>query len=484
MARVGYRDMRGYMDLLEKAGLLKHVKTEVDLNHEVGAISAMSLDDRGPGIVFENIKGHPGGKLVVNLMSTTEQMALAFNTEGDDVEIVNAIHQGKANPLPPRVVDSAVCQEVVHTGDDVDVYSIPTPIWHEKDGGPYIGTTAGVITSDPDTGYLNSGMYRCMIIDKNHISVEARGSHAIGEKPDARGNRHGGHVDILKWEQLGKNAPIALAIGMDPMTTYVTAQGVPSQKVEHAEYAVAGSWLGEPLEVVKCRTNDLLVPAWSEIILEGEVLRDQRTPEGPWGENADIYAASPSVFLMKINCITHRKDPINYGLICRPLQDYPKFLMGGALKGYLMSKLDIVKDAYVFPRTGNRPFAVVAARVRKPDDVQRVIDAVATMPSESYLMVKPRWLVIVDEEGETRDPGDIFWRFTLAVRPDKDIKILEVQGGYVGGVQMMVIDATFRNKPEMEWGPGAGETEDPPVARTSAELRQKVRSRWRQYGLE
>ncbi|HEY3116925.1 MAG TPA: hypothetical protein VGK54_09300 [Chloroflexota bacterium] len=80
MARVGYKDMRGYLDILEKAGLLKYVKTEVDLKHEIGAISCMSLDDRGPGIMFENIKGHPGGKLAVNIMSTTEQMALAFNT--------------------------------------------------------------------------------------------------------------------------------------------------------------------------------------------------------------------------------------------------------------------------------------------------------------------------------------------------------------------------------------------------------------------
>lgn len=482
MARVGYKDLREYMALLEEKGLLKHAKAEVDLNHEVGALSSMALDDRGPGLLLENIKGHPGGRLAINIMSTTEQMAIAFNAEDDDVEIVNVIHQGKANPIPPKLVDSAVCQEVVLTGNEVDVYSIPTPIWHEKDAGPYIGTTAGVITVDPDTGFLNSGMYRCMIMDKNHITVQARGGHPVGTKPEDAGAQ-GGHVDILKWEQRGKNAPIALAIGMDPMTTYVTAQGVPSHKLEHAEYAVAGAWLGEPLEIVKCQTNDLLVPARSEIILEGEILRDQRTSEGPWGENADIYSAIDDVFVMQINCITHRKDPINYGLICRPLQDYPKFLMGGALKAYLMSKLDIVKDAYVFPRTGNRPLAIVAARVHEPGDVQKVIDAVKAMPPESYLMVKPRWLVIVDEDAEIRDPNDMFWRFTLAVRPEKDLHVQEAQGGYVGGVRMLVIDATFRNKPEMEWGPGAGATEDPPVARTSKELQQKIRSRWPEFGL-
>jgi 4-hydroxy-3-polyprenylbenzoate decarboxylase len=483
MARVGYKDLRGYLALLEDQGLLRRVGAEVDLTFEIGAISALSLDDGGPGILFENIKGHPGGKLVVNIMSTTEQAAIAFNTEDDDVEIVNVIHQGKANPIPPRVVDSAVCQEVVHTGSDIDVSSIPTPVWHEKDGGSYIGTTAGVITADPDTGYINSGMYRCMILDENHISVN-NGRYPVGAKPDPKSSRKGGAYDVLKWEQQGKNAPIAIAIGMDPMMTYVTAQGVPSDRVEHAEFAVAGSWLGEPLEVVKCVSNDLLVPAWSEIIIEGEILRDRRTEEGPWGENADIYASSKSALLMQVNCITHRKNPINYGLICRPLLDYPKFLMGPALKGYLMSRLDIVKDAYVFPRTGNRPLTVVSARVRKPEDVQRIVDAVANMPSESYLMVKPRWLVIVDEEAEIRDPGDLFWRFTLAVRPDKDLEVLETEGGYVGGVPMLVIDATFRNKPEMEWGPGAGETADPPVATTSAELRAKVRARWHELGLD
>jgi 3-polyprenyl-4-hydroxybenzoate decarboxylase len=90
----------------------------------------------------------------------------------------------------------------------------------------------------------------------------------------------------------------------------------------------------------------------------------------------------------------------------------------------------------------------------------------------------------VDEEAEVADPGDLFWRFTLAVRPDKDLRVHDVQGGRTGGVSMLVIDATFRNKPEMEWGPGAGETADPPVATTSPELRRKVRARWHEYGLD
>lgn len=480
MARVDYKDLRGYIAALDKEGLLRHVKAEVDLNGELGAISARALDERGPGLLFENIKGYPGMKVVANIMSTTEQLAIAFNTEDDDVEILNVIHQGKANPIPPRVVDSAPCQEIVVTGDGIDVYSIPTPIWHEKDGGPYIGTTAGVITMDPDTGFHNSGMYRCMIKDKTTITIEARGDHDIGEEPTARGPQ-GGHVDILKYEQRGQNAPVALAIGMDPMLTYVTGQGVPSHQLEHAEYAVAGAWRGEPVELVKCKTNDLLVPAWSEIIIEGEVLARERSPEGPWGENADIYNWYEKVFVMKVNCITHRREPINYGLICRPLQDYPKFLMGAGLKTWLMSQLDIVKDAYVFPRTGNRPLAVVAARVDQPQDVQRIIEAVENMPGESYLRTQPRWLVIADENAEIQDHDDVFWRFTLAVRPDKDLIVRPGRGR--GGIPMLVIDATFKNKPELDWGPGVGAGADPPVAKTTPEMLQRIMARWHEFGL-
>src|SRR5258706_14452415 len=132
MARVAYKDLRGFLDELEKQGLLRHVNAEVDLIHEVGALSCLSLDERGPGMVLENLKGYPGGRLVINIMSTTPQMATVFNTEEDDVEIVTAIHEGKANPIPPVQVDSAVCQEVIHRGDEVDLASIPTPVWHEK----------------------------------------------------------------------------------------------------------------------------------------------------------------------------------------------------------------------------------------------------------------------------------------------------------------------------------------------------------------
>ena len=483
-SRVDYKDIREYAALLEREGLLRRVQAEVDLDGEIGAICARSLDQGGPGLLFENIKDYPDGKLITNIISTTPQAAIAFNTDQNDDRILDVIHYGKDHPIAPTVIDAAPCQEVVHTGDDVDLYMFPTPVWHEKDGGPYIGTTAGVTTANPENGYINSGLYRCMILDKTTMTAEMRGDHEIGEDPMKRGSQ-GGHVDVLKNERVGKNSPIALAIGMDPLLTYVAGQGVPSDELEHAEYAVAGGWRGEPVELVKCKTNDLLVPAHSEIIIEGEVLAYERSPDGPWGENADIYNGYQKVFVVKATCITHRRDPMNYGLICRPLQDYPKFLMAAGLRNNLGAALDIVSDAHVFPRTGNRPFAVVAARVDKPEDIETIIQAVESMPRESYLSALPRWLVIVDEGADVRDRDDLLWRFTLGVRPDKDIIVRPVRGRSFGpAIPMLVIDATFKNKPELEWGPGVDVGADPPVAKTTPEMARRLDARWQELGLD
>ena len=199
--------------------------------------------------------------------------------------------------------------------------------------GNIIGTTAGVITQDPETGHINMGMYRVMIKDKNTLALNIRGPHPVGEDPNKRG--YGSHTQILKYESQGKSAPVALAIGMDPLLEYVAAQGVNSAGMKHAEYGVAGAWRGAPTELIKCKTNDLLVPAWSEIVLEGEALLNERTKEGPHGESQGFYGWNNEAFVMKVRCITHRRNPINYGLICRPHEDYPKFMLSAGLRARL-----------------------------------------------------------------------------------------------------------------------------------------------------
>lgn len=489
-ARAPYKDLRGYLALLERAGLLKRVKAQVDLQYEVGAICARSLDRKGPGILFENIKGYERIPLVTNILSTVEQVAVAFGTEPDDRNVCEAIERGMANPIPPRVVEAGPCQEEVHTGEEVNVQEFPTPWWHESDGGQYVGTTAGVITADPETGYINMGLYRVMIKDKNTLTVNMKGSHPIGEVATTWQGRHGGHIHVLKNEARGKATPVAIAIGMDPLLTYVGAQGVPSDEFKHAEYAVAGAWRGEPVELVPCRTSDLLVPAWAEVILEGEVLANERASEGPHGESQGFYNSVERAFSIKVKCITHRKNPIIYGLICRPQEDYPKFLFSGVL-GEKLKGVDIIKEVYVPEAIGGGLglMAIVAAKVESPDDVEKVVAAVHNAPGES-LRKKPRWLIIVDDDCDVKDWNDVMWRVALAVMPDRDVRIgprtdpifhepLAGMHNYVGS--SIVVDATFRSKKSIVDGK---EVRFPRVNRVSKELRSKIESRWKEYGLD
>lgn len=487
MSRVKFKDLRGYLNLLEEAGLLKRVRAEVDLKHEIGAISVKALKMKGPGLLFENIKGYPRMTLATNILSTTEQLAIAFGAEADDLKLYEAIQTGKDNPIPPCVVEGGLCQEEVHRGNEVNVYEFPTPWWHELDGGQYIGTTAGVITADPETGYTNMGMYRVMIKDKNTLTLNMRGEHEIGEEPAKKG--YGGHTHVLKNEAQGKAAPIAIAIGLDPLLTYVAAQSVPSAKIEHAEYAVAGAWRGAPVELVKCRTNDLLVPAWAEVVLEGEVLPKERTQEGPHGESQGFYGWNDRAFVMKVQCITHRKDPINYGLICRPHEDYPKFMMSAGLRARLKD-IDLIKDIYA-PEVGGGGqglMAIVAARVENAEDVEKVIEAVHNVPGESYIARKPRWLIIVDDDCDVTDWEDVMWRVALAVMPDKDVKVgprtdsishEPLADLYDGKGSSIVVDATFRSKR----GKVKGREGFPPVNKVSKELMAEVEARWKEYGL-
>jgi UbiD family decarboxylase len=243
------------------------------------------------------------------------------------------------------------------------------------------------------------------------------------------------------------------------------------------------------VELVKCKTNDLLVPAWAEIILEGEALLNERIAEGPHGESQGFYGWNDQAFVMRVKCITHRKDPINYGLICRPHEDYPKFMMSAGLRARL-EDVELIKDIHA-PEVGGGGqglMAIVAARVEGPEDVEKVIGAINNVPRESYIARKPRWLIIVDDDCDVTDWEDVMWRVALAVMPDRDVRVgartdsishEPLADIYDGKGSSIIVDATFRSKR----GTVKGREGFPPVNKISKELMAKVEARWKEYGL-
>ena len=247
------------------------------------------------------------------------------------------------------------------------------------------------------------------------------------------------------------------------------------------------------MELVKCRTNDLMVPASAEIILEGEVLVKKRGSEGPHGESQGFYKSTDRAFVMKVNCITHRKKPVSYGLICRPHEDYPKFLFSVALHEKLKAKgMDTIKEVYVPEYSGGAlgHFAIIAARVESHADVEKIVEAVHGLPTEPRVTYKPRWLIIVDDDCDVRNWDEVMWRVAMGVMPDQDVKIgprtnpiAHEPLAYIHDFKAscVVIDATFRSKRALVDGVAGFYSVH--ANKVSPGLMSKIEARWKEYGL-
>jgi UbiD family decarboxylase len=471
--------MREYLALLEERGMLKRVAAEVDLKFEIGAIAARSLEQGGPALLFENVRGYPDMPLVCNLMANIDQVALAFNVEANEAAIhervVLGMNQRIASEEVPR--SAAPCKQVVIPQEQVDIFAaLPTPWWHELDGGQYLGTTAGIVTRDPLTGILNMGAYRIMLKDKTTVSM----SGGVRGRNASSGPAGGDH--ILSNEELGRPTPIAIVMGMDPLLTMANGSPVAPGSDGMAgsmEYEAAGGWRGAPTELVACETSDLLVPAQAELVIEGEVVPHERTTEGPHGESTGFYGENKNAFVIKIKCITHRRKFITYGLICQRVEDYPRQLLrSGSMQSRLIKRtgLTTIREVY-FPEVGRHGMLIVSADVASRDEPKQIMDAIWS--------IEPwRWIVLVDGDCNVRDWEEVFWRVTASVEPGRDIfrSPVFVRGPRARGEvdfdppsQGVGIDATMKFKESPTF---------PPVNKVREELMDKVAERWAELGLK
>jgi 4-hydroxy-3-polyprenylbenzoate decarboxylase len=471
---VQYTDLRDYMKLLEEKNLVQRITCEVDPVHEMGAIAARSLARKGPAIIFENIKGYPGMPLVTNIISTTQQLAVTFNTEADEEVIHERVVAGMNARIPSRTLATGPCKDVIITGDGIDIDIVPTPVWHELDGGRFLGTTAGIVTCDPHNGALNMGTYRVQIKDKTTLSLVGK-IHGFNATTGPGGGDH-----ILENYNKGLPSPVAVVLGMDPLLTLASGSPVGPGPDGSMEYEAAAGWRGAPTELVKCETNDLLVPAHAEMIVEGLIEPGVRTTDGPHGESTGFYGSNKDCFVIKITAITHRRDPVMYGLICQRVEDYPRQIMrSGSIQARIVRKTGLtnIREVY-FPEIGRLGGLIVSAKIRDKDDARRIMDGIWNDSGEAW-----RWLIVVDQDCNVRDWDDIMWRVAATVDPEKHVvlgKVHNVKDRGVGDdfyfappVRGMGIDATFAFKDKRV----------PPLSIVSRELTAQVAARWKEYGL-
>lgn len=292
-------DNRQFIEALEKSGDVVRIKDVVDWDLEVGAIVRRTSEMQKQAPFFEKIRDYPDGfRIFGEPLGTHRRLAVALGLSADTPyrEIRTEYERRLATLIKPVVVKDGPCKENIVRGNKVDLFELPAPMIHEGDGGRYIGTWHAVICRDPERDWINWGMYRLMIGNANHLTGLCEPySH---------------QYDIFQRVYASKNRsmPVAIAIGMDPICSMMSGSRSVGRRSE-ADFA--GAVRQKPVELVKCETNDLLVPAHAEIVIEGEMLLGKSMIEGPFGEytgyRSDPRGPRP---VYRIDAITYRNDPI------------------------------------------------------------------------------------------------------------------------------------------------------------------------------
>jgi UbiD family decarboxylase len=301
-----YKDLRAYLAALEGVGELQRIDRPVELDLEIGAICRRAGETGQAAPLFQHINGRPGFRVLGapgGVSSRPGQalariaMAIGLPATATGREIVEAFAAARERPMiPPRVLATGPCKQHIHTGDAVDVMSLPAPLLHEGDGGRYLNTFGVICVETPDKSWRSWSIARIMVVDGQRLA----GIIAP--------NQHVGMVRQV-WTDAGLDMPFALALGGEPFLPYVGGMPLPDF-VNEVDYA--GAVFGEPIDCVRAETVDVLVPATAEIVLEGHVSMHDTAPEGPMGEYAGYLwegagAAKP---VYRVSAITHQTQAI------------------------------------------------------------------------------------------------------------------------------------------------------------------------------
>ncbi len=404
-----HRTMRDFLTVLEEKGLLRRVSRPVDPLWEPAALAkwmyqALPSEQRF-GMYFEKVKGCDIPIVTAAIGANTATYATALDVEPDRINA--AWVDACRNPIAPKVVDKALCQEVVMTGNDVRLSALPIPVWTPgKDVGPYI--TTNTVTKDLDTGVQNMGVYRTMVRDDRHLVSNLRPGRQ-------------GYINTLTWTDKGKPAPVAWVIAAPPAVHLATVANLPYGS---DEMGVAGGMMGSPVSMVKCKTIDLHVPADAEIIIEGEVHPGEEDIEGPFGEAAGYMGPVGPRPLVRIKAITHRKAPIYYGYTSQMAPSESTTIQSLTNAGVMLKALrhDLgeitVSDVFIdLNFAGMLGHAFIAMKPTYPGHAKKVGRLAAMM---SLL----KRVTVVDDDIDIRDPAHVEWAMNSRYSPVRDTVLI------------------------------------------------------------
>ena len=411
------QDLRAWLAQMEAAGEVTHI-TGAEREREIGGIVDIYQRKIGnPLVLFDDIPGYPKGhRILANLLTSIRRINMTMGNPADGTEIELVRHWRKymkeAKTIPPVEVASGALLENVKTGDDIDLFKIPVPRWHEHDGGYYIGTGDMVIMRDPDTGWINYGAYRVQAHDKKLATVMcSKGKH--------------GDMIQKKYHERGQPCPVAVVCGMHPALFMIAGLEIPHGK---NEYDAAGGLLGEPVQVIMGPATGLPIPAHAEIAFEGFIHPNDKIDEGPLGEWTGYYAGGlkkePAI---RVETMMYRDDPILLGAIPGIPPDDDLFYRGSYRSGAVWNQL----EAAGVPEVQGR---VVARRpaARGCGSRSRSSRCTPATPSRPGLIASQchagayvnRFVVVVDDDIDPADMDKVIWAMCTRCDPREGMEIL------------------------------------------------------------
>ncbi|MCD6075927.1 MAG: carboxylase [Rhodospirillales bacterium] len=452
----GYADLQDHVAALEKAGLLHRITEPVNKDTEMHALVRWQYRGGIPehdrkAFLFTNVVDSKGRTydmpvIVGALAGSREIYRMGLNVPKEQI---GAIWQrALENPVPPVVVDNAVCQEVVIQGKDLigvgkGLDALPVPISTPGfDSAPYI-TAGNFVTKDPDNGIQNMGTYRGGLKASNRLVVRMA----------TRNGGAGGYPHWEKYRALGQKMPCAIVLGCPPSVAYTGPQKV-TRDVD--ELAVAGGLAGAPIRIVKCRTVDLMVPADSEIIIEGLIDTTQLEPEAPFGESHGHISLEDFNMIFDVTCITHRKKPIFASIISQVTPSESSSIKRDAYEqmflAHVTKTLGIRSCKRVVmhePLTNLRRVIFLVMRQGTPrTEVWRALQGTAALRADCG-----KYVIAVNEDIDPDNTDAVFWSMAYRSNPSQDVQILKYRdGGHgpKGGAHSfdgtMLIDATLKGK--------------------------------------
>jgi 4-hydroxy-3-polyprenylbenzoate decarboxylase len=470
---MGFASLREWIAKLDEEGELKKINVEVDWDEEIGGITrrVFNLKEKGPALLFQNIKDYhdkPCSQLFTGSLTTYRRIALMLGLplETPPQRIIEHVRTNIKTPISPILRKDAPCKENIVKNDEVNILDFPAPKWHVLDGGRYISTFCGVVTKHPRTGWTNVGIYRGMVVDSKTTAW---------------------------WLLAGKH----WGQHWDPALTFAACAPHP---VNVSEYEIIGALRKEPVELVKCETIDLEVPATAEIILEGFMLlgKESYALEGPFGEFTGYYGgAADRRPVTKIHCVTHREQPIYQGTLEGPPPTEDATCSSINLSVVAWQALDRmgipgVTDVFCPPSVGFGTNVRVQINKRYQGHAKQVASCLWSATQTNFKNV-----VVLDDDIDIADSDAVEWAITYRVDPKEDLIVFPgAQGSPLdpssdprwrdptifggGRWNRLLVDATrtWRWGPKEEW---RGER-FPKKVEVSPEIQKKVAMRWKEYG--